>query len=185
MTLTFLAIGGLSLLMGLLSLRFRHLPKVLRGRRSGFGWPAVSGFTGVFGFGGAIAVEVAGWGGARAALLGSVAGLAAGIPAAWLTGRFVAAVAGMPTDATPHSAGLVGATGVVISEVPAGGLGQVRLSYHGQPMRFHARADRPLALGVTVVVIGVNSPTSVHVAPLDEFLKLDARLDQKEVDERP
>ncbi|GGM82901.1 hypothetical protein ACFFX1_35385 [Dactylosporangium sucinum] len=200
-TLTFLAIGGLSLLMTLLSLRFRHLPgarfpllprarfpllprarfphlpRVLRGRRSGFAWPAVTGFTGVFGFGGAVAVEAAGWSGGKGALLATAVGLAAGIPAAWLTGRFVAAVAGMPTDATPRSADLVGATGVVISEVPAGGLGQVRLTYAGQPMKFHARAAGPLPLGVTVVVIGVNSPTSVDVAPLDEILM--------EVDERP
>jgi hypothetical protein len=77
------------------------------------------------------------------------------------------------TDATPECAGLVGAMGVVISEIPAGGLGQVRLSYAGQPMKFNARADGPLALGVRVLVIGVPTPTSVLVTPLQAVLNLE------------
>jgi membrane protein implicated in regulation of membrane protease activity len=177
-TLTFLAIGGLSLLLLLLSLRFRHLPRIghrlrLRSRRrrnAAFTLPMTSGFIGAFGFGGAIAIELSGLRGGQAVLLGSLVGVLAGVPFAWAAGRLVAAVTDMPTDATPHSADLVGATGVVISEVPDGGLGQVRLSYAGQPMKFNARSAQPLALGVKVLVIGVPSPTSVLVAPIPEYL---------------
>lgn len=123
-TLSFLAVGGLSLLLLLLSLRLRRIghlrfPHGLR-RTPGqaFTLPATSGFVGGFGFGGAIAVELSGRTGPSAVLAGSLAGVVAGTALAWLAGRFVRAVADMPTDATPHSAGLVGATGVVVSEIP-------------------------------------------------------------------
>jgi membrane protein implicated in regulation of membrane protease activity len=179
-TLTFLAIGGLSLLLLVLSLRFhrlsrlRFLHRLGRGQRGrSYALPVTSGFIGGFGFGGAIAVELSHRTGPTAVLVGCLAGLAVGLPFAWGAGRFVAAVADMPTDATPHSADLVGATGVVVSEVPAGGLGQVRLSYAGQPMKFNARADGPLALGVRVVVIGVPTPTCVLVTPLDAMLTIE------------
>jgi membrane protein implicated in regulation of membrane protease activity len=184
-TLTFLAIGGLSLLLLALSLRFhrtsrlrflsrlplRHRPGRRRGSRNrSYTLPVTSGFIGGFGFGGAIAVELSHRTGSAAVVLGCLVGLAVGLPFAWAAGRFVAAVADMPTDATPQSADLVGSTGLIVSEVPAGGLGQVRLSYAGQPMKFNARADGPLALGVRVVVIGVPTPTCVLVTPLDAML---------------
>ncbi|MER7274158.1 hypothetical protein ABT369_06880 [Dactylosporangium sp. NPDC000244] len=184
-TLAFLGLGGLSLLLLLISLRFRHLGHLrlphLRwlhlprghGRGPGFALPATSGFLGGFGFGGAIAIEATHRTGGPAVLAGIAAGVVVGAPLAWAAGRFVAAVAGMRTDATPESAGLIGATGIVVSEIPVGGLGQVRLSYAGQPMKFNARADGPLALGVQVLVIGVPTPTSVLVMPLPAVLNLE------------
>ncbi|MEV6925270.1 hypothetical protein AB0M46_12315 [Dactylosporangium sp. NPDC051485] len=175
-TLAFLGLGGLSLLLLLLSLRFRRIGHIghfrfphrrLRTRGSAYSLPITSGFIGGFGFGGAAAIELAHRTGPPAVLVGCLAGLVAGVPLAWGAGRLVAAVADMPTDATPESAGLIGAIGVVVSEIPPGGdLGQVRLSYAGQPMKFNARADDPLALGVRVLVIGVPTPTSVLVTPL-------------------
>jgi membrane protein implicated in regulation of membrane protease activity len=182
-TLAFLGLGGLSLLLLLLSLRFRRIghfrflhrirpPRWLRPRHgdTAYTLPAFSGFLGGFGFGGAIAVEALHHTGAQAVVTGSVAGLIVGAPLAWAAARLVRAVDGMPTDATPESAGLVGATGVVVSEIPSGGLGQVRLSYAGQPMKFNARADAPLGLGARVLVIGVPTPSSVLVTPLDQLL---------------
>ena len=185
-TLAFLGLGGLSLLLLLLSLRFRRIGHVrvlhrlpaprwlhLRAPRHGdaaYTLPAFSGFLGGFGFGGAIAVEALQRTGPSALLAGSVAGLVVGAPLAWAAARFVRAVDGMPTDATPESAGLVGATGVVVSEIPPGGLGQVRLSYAGQPMKFNARADAPLGLGARILVIGVPTPSSVLVTPLASLL---------------
>ncbi|GAA2379873.1 hypothetical protein [Dactylosporangium salmoneum] len=172
-TLAFLGLGGLSLLSLSLSLRFHRIGhfrfprRRLRARGSAYSLPITSGFIGGFGFGGAAAVELAHRTGPSAVLVGCLAGLVAGVPLAWGAGRLVAAVADMPTDATPESAGLIGAMGVVVSEIPpGGGLGQVRLSYAGQPMKFNARADGPLALGVRVLVIGVPTPSSVLVTPL-------------------
>jgi hypothetical protein len=37
-------------------------------------------------------------------------------------------------------------------------------------MKFNARADGPLALGVRVLVIGVPTPSSVLVTPLEAVL---------------
>jgi membrane protein implicated in regulation of membrane protease activity len=176
-TLAFLGLGGLSLLLLLLSLRFRRighfrfLHRLAKRRNSrAFTLPITSGFIGGFGFGGAIAIELSHRTGPGAVLVGCVTGLLAGTPLAWGAGRFVNAIADMPTDATPESAGLVGTIGVVVSEIPLGGLGQVRLTYAGQPMKFNARADGPLALGVQVLVIGVPTPTSVLVTPLSAVL---------------
>jgi membrane protein implicated in regulation of membrane protease activity len=156
-------------LLLLASLRFRrvgHFRLFRRRRGRSFTLPVTSGFVGGLGFAGAIAIEVTHRTGAGAVLVGCLAGVPAGGLLGWGAHRFVAAVADMPTDATPESAGLVGATGVVVSEIPAGGLGQVRLSYAGQPMKFNARADGPLALGVRVLVIAVPTPSSVLVTPL-------------------
>jgi hypothetical protein len=71
----------------------------------------------------------------------------------------------MSTDATLTSADLVGASGVVITPVPADGYGEVRLAIAGQQLKFNARSVEPLALGTRVFVIGVPSPTSVLVEP--------------------
>jgi len=92
-------------------------------------------------------------------------GVAAGLPAAWLANRMMDAAMRMNTDATLSSSDLVGATGVLIRSVPPGGYGEVRLNVAGQPMKFNARADRPLARGTSVFVIEVPSPTSVLVEP--------------------
>ena len=59
----------------------------------------------------------------------------------------------------------------MISPVPASGLGQVRVQLAGQPMKFNARADHPLAIGARVLVVDVLTPTSVLVEHLPGFLE--------------
>jgi membrane protein implicated in regulation of membrane protease activity len=71
----------------------------------------------------------------------------------------------MSTDATLTSHDLIGTVGVVITPVPVGGYGEVRLSVAGQQIKFNARSDQPLALGTRVFVIEVPTPTSVLVEP--------------------
>jgi membrane protein implicated in regulation of membrane protease activity len=92
-------------------------------------------------------------------------GLLAAVPSAWAAGRLIDAAENMATDATPTSADLIGALGVVITPPPAGGYGEVRLTVAGQPMKFNARSAQPLAIGTPVFVIEVTSPTSVLVEP--------------------
>jgi membrane protein implicated in regulation of membrane protease activity len=177
---TFLLVGGFALLLLVLSLfgGHMHVGHVHLGHlHAGHGvpgspdggtaitLPAIAGFLGTFGFGGAFVVTVSGASGRTAALLAATVGLCLGVPAAWLANRLMAAAVHMPTDATLTSADLVGALGVVITPVPAGGLGEVRLAVAGQQMKFHARADRPLARGTAVFVVEVPSPTSVLVEP--------------------
>lgn len=181
-TITFLGIGALSLLLLVLSLVGSHLHLGHLGLDHGhagqpstgadgdgytLSLPVLTGFLGGFGFGGAIAAELVPGHHAWAAAAG---GLVAAAPAAWLAGRLLRAAVTMPTDATPTSADLIGATGVIISAVPAGGYGEVRLTVAGQPVKFNARSAAPLASGTHVFVIDVPSPTSVLVEPTAHFL---------------
>jgi membrane protein implicated in regulation of membrane protease activity len=94
-----------------------------------------------------------------------VVGLLAAVPTGWLAGRLVNAAINISTDATLTSNDLIGAMGVVITPVPVGGYGEVRLAIAGQHIKFNARSDQPLALGTRVFVISVPSPTSVLVEP--------------------
>jgi membrane protein implicated in regulation of membrane protease activity len=127
--------------------------------------PVLAGFLGAFGFGGAIAASLLPGRGGTTVLAAVVVGLLAAVPTGWAAGRLVRAAVDMPTDGTLTSHDLIGATGVVITPVPVGGYGEVRLAVAGQQIKFNARADQPLALGTRVFVIEVPSPTSVLVEP--------------------
>lgn len=127
--------------------------------------PVIAGFLGAFGFGAAIVASLLPGRGGFTVLVSVAAGLAAAVPTGWLAGRLVNAAMNMPTDATLTSADLIGAVGLVITPVPVGGYGEVRLAVAGQQIKFNARADRPLALGTRVFVIEVPTPTSVLVEP--------------------
>jgi membrane protein implicated in regulation of membrane protease activity len=131
-----------------------------------FTLPAIAGFIGALGFGAAIVAALLPFGGTAAVLLALLGGLLLALPAAWAAGRLVAAAVDMPTDATPESSDLLGAIGVVTSDIPADGLGQVRLASAGAQVKVYARADAALPRGARVFVIGVPTPTSVRVEPL-------------------
>jgi membrane protein implicated in regulation of membrane protease activity len=183
--ITFLAVGGFALLLLILSLLgsshlhvghlhvgHLHLPHLGHahvdvGHHGGteLSLPVISGFLGAFGFGGAIAATLAGGHGGLAIVVGAVAGLIAAIPTAFLAGKLVNAAMNMATDGTLSSADLVGAIGVIITPVPEGGYGEVRLAIAGQQIKFNARAEQALTLGTRVFVIEVPSPTSVLVEP--------------------
>jgi membrane protein implicated in regulation of membrane protease activity len=182
---TFLALGGFALLLlvlsliggthighlhvGHLHLGHLHLGHAHVGHADTGGTelslPVISGFLGAFGFGGAIAATLAGGHGALALAAGGIVGLLAAVPTAFLAGKLVNAAMNMATDATLTSADLVGASGVVVTPVPEGGYGEVRLAIAGQQIKFNARSDQPLARGTRIFVIEVPSPTSVLVEP--------------------
>ena len=130
--------------------------------------PSIAGFIGALGFGGAIVASLLPFGGTVAVLLALVIGLAVAVPAAWAAGRLMAAAVNMPTDATPTSSDLLGVIGAVITDIPAGGLGEVRLTQAGQQLKVYARADAPLPRGARVFVVEVPTPTSVLVEQLPE-----------------
>jgi membrane protein implicated in regulation of membrane protease activity len=189
---TFLALGGFALLMLLLSLLggHSHLDDLHLGHlhlghlhlghlhidhghvQVGHGdggtelsLPVIAGFLGALGFGGAIGATLAGGTGLVALLVGLTVGLLAAVPTAFLAGKLVNAAMNMATDGTLTSSDLLGTSGVVITPVPVGGYGEVRLAVAGQQIKFNARANEPLALGTRVFVIEVPSPTSVLVEP--------------------
>ena len=127
--------------------------------------PVIAGFLGAFGFGGAIVESLLPDRGGTGLLIAVVVGLLAAVPTGWLAGRLVNAAMNMSTDATLTSNDLLGTVGVVITPVPVGGYGEVRLAVAGQQIKFNARSDQPLALGTRVFVIEVPTPTSVLVEP--------------------
>nr|WP_254549750.1 hypothetical protein [Catellatospora tritici] len=126
----------------------------------------VASFVGGFGFAAAILNELVGGDVGLIAVL--ALGLAAAIPIAVLTGLLANRLGDMPTDATPTRADLVGTRGVVVTPVPAGGYGEVRIRIGGQPVKLGARADRPVPLGMKVLVVEALSDTSVYVRELPE-----------------
>ncbi len=180
---TFLVIGGFALLllvlsllggrvhMGHLHLGHLHIGHLHLGHASaGHGGtelslPVMAGFLGAFGFGGAIVASLLPGSGAITLLAAIAVGLLAAVPTAWLAGRLVNAAINISTDGTLTSNDLIGSMGVVITPVPVGGYGEVRLAIAGQQIKFNARSDQPLALGTRVFVISVPSPTSVLVEP--------------------
>ncbi|GAA2216832.1 NfeD family protein [Micromonospora olivasterospora] len=163
-TLTFLIIGGAGVgvlalaLLGTELLQFGHAD--VDGPVS---VEAVAGFAGAFGFGAAIVNELLG-GRTPGMIAAAVAGGAlAAVPTAWLAARLSRSARNMRTDPTPTRSDLVGALGLVVTPVPVGGYGEVRVRVAGQPVKLNARADEPIAVGARVFVVEALSETSVHV----------------------
>lgn len=185
MTTAFLVIGGFGLFLLAGSVIFGshfhighlhlHLPIHLHGHghigHSGadaaFSLPSISGFIGAFGFGGAIASQLLPGSGALAP---SLIGLAAAVPTAWGAARLTRAAMDMATDATPVRSDVIGSLGVVIRAIPDNGYGEVRVSFAGQLMKFHARAVEAMPVGTKILVVDAPSSTSVVVEPATSLL---------------
>lgn len=172
-TLVFLIIGGLGvgiLALGLLGaelLQFGH-PDV----DGPVSLEAVAGFTGAFGFAAAIASELLDAATPVEVAAASGLGLAAALPTAYLALRLARAARNMHTDPTPTRQDLIGRLGVVVTPIPVGGYGEVRVRLGGQPMKLNARADRPVPTGAQVFVIDAPSETSVVVEEIHHIPQL-------------
>ncbi|ROO52530.1 hypothetical protein EDC02_7461 [Micromonospora sp. Llam0] len=170
--MVFLIVGGLGvavLAVGLLGGEFLHLGDV--SADGPVSVEVVAGFAGAFGFAAAIANELLGAGdagsdgllGAGLTVAAAAIGVAAALPAGWLTMRLSRAARDMPTDGTPTRDHLVGTLGVVITPIHPGGYGEIRVRLGGQPVKLSARADQPIPLGAQVFVVEAVSDTSVVV----------------------
>jgi membrane protein implicated in regulation of membrane protease activity len=167
-TFVFLVIGGVSVavlalaLLGAEIINFGH-PDV----DGPVSLEAVAGFTGAFGFAGAIASELlhARTPGLLAAAAG--AGALAALPTAWLALRLSRSARNMRTDATPTRHDLVGSLGVVVTPISASGYGEVRVRVAGQPVKLNAKAAAPIPAGAQVFVIEAPSDTSVLVEQMN------------------
>ncbi|MFG3347595.1 hypothetical protein ACGF1Z_21305 [Streptomyces sp. NPDC048018] len=162
-----LGIGGIALLA--CSLVFDGvLEGVFDGALDGLfdGWlslPVVAGFVSMLGFTGAIVLGATGLGPAAAAAAGAVAGAGAG----WLTYRFSRALARAGSGTAPRPAELLGSAGTVVTDIPAGGYGEVLLRLGGQPAKYAATAEGPLARGAEVWVTATPSSSSVSVRAVE------------------
>ncbi|HEU4423881.1 MAG TPA: NfeD family protein [Pilimelia sp.] len=163
-TVVFLIIGGVGVallalaLVGAEILHFGH-PDV----DGPVSLEAVAGFAGVFGFVGAIASELLNADSPVLVAAAAGVGAAAAVPAAYLALRLTRAARNMRTDPTPTRGDLIGQLGVVVTPIPAGGYGEVRVRVGGQPVKLNARADKPVAIGAHVFVVEAPSDTSVIV----------------------
>ncbi len=157
-TIIFLAIGAFGIVVAALALfggSFFDLGDGL------FSTEAAATFIGGFGFASASAYELVG---DSVDIIGSAGiGVMVAVPLAFFAARMVERVGDMPTDATPTATDLAGAKGVVVTPVPAGGFGEVRVRIGGQPMKLYARATKPIALGAAIIVTEALSETSVVV----------------------
>lgn len=163
-TAVFLVLGGVGIVVLAVSLFFGELLHLGHVDVDGlFSVPAMAGFVGALGFAGAIGSSLAGGSGTGAATVGAAVGLAAALPVGWFAARFTRALQTMPTDKTLVPSDLIGASGVIVTPVPASGFGEVRLSIAGQHLKYYAKADRPLATGTAVFVVEAPTETSVVV----------------------
>jgi membrane protein implicated in regulation of membrane protease activity len=160
----FLVVGALGLGVLLLSLVVGEIGDL--GDADGpFSVPALAALSGGVGFGGAAASALLpdGFPDAARVLLALGAGLVVAVPLAWAAVRLSRGLRDMPTAETLTRHHLVGTQGVVVSDVPSPGLGEVRLVLAGQQLKFAARSDTPLRAGTPVYVVEALSETAVQV----------------------
>ncbi|MDO4784251.1 MAG: hypothetical protein Q3997_04100 [Propionibacteriaceae bacterium] len=162
---TFLVIGGLGIALLLVSL---VLGDVLGDLDVDmplldsdlFSTASLAGFLGALGFAGAATLHLT-----EIMVLAIAVGIVAGLGFAWgaiKLSHFLKR--GELSDAyTTHS--LIGADALVITDIPAGGFGEIRLSVRGHVTKLNARALEDLPTGTEVWISGVVSPTAVEVSP--------------------
>ncbi|GIG01225.1 hypothetical protein Cci01nite_63180 [Catellatospora citrea] len=162
-TLVFLIIGALGIVIAAVAVLGGDLLDLGDGFVS---TELLATFVGGFGFTAAIVNELTddALGIAAVVFIATVAA----IPLAFLASYLVKRMSDMRTDATPTRADLVGTRGVVVTPIPAGGFGEVRVRIGGQPVKLSARAERPVPLGTKVVVTSAVTDTSVIVQELPE-----------------
>lgn len=165
-TIVFLLIGGLGtavLAVALLGGELLHLgdPDI----DGPISLEMITGFIGAFGFGAAIVHEVLGAGSTTAVAMAATAGAAAALPVAYVATKLSRAARRMHTDATPTRSDLIGALGVVVTPIRAGGYGEIRVRLGGQPVKLYARADAAIPIGTQVFVVEAPTETSVVVEP--------------------
>ena len=160
---TFLIVGGLGLLLLFVSLVLGDLLDGVFDALTGdiFSSAVIGGFMAAFGFGAALVQDLTG-----SAVAGGVAGLGFGAVAAAGTVGLTRLVKDGASDATLTAADSLGRSGRVISQIPADGLGTVRLAIGGHTVQLSARADQTVEPGTEVHVTEILSPTSVRVAPV-------------------
>ncbi|MGC4907170.1 hypothetical protein ACLQ2J_15745 [Streptomyces cyaneofuscatus] len=125
--------------------------------------PVIAGFISMLGFGGAIVLSTTGAG----PLVATVAGVAAGLVAGWLTWKFSKALMRDQTSSTPRGGDLVGTSGTVVTAIPADGYGEVMLRLAGQPVKYAAKCPTPVVRGTEIWVEAELSTTSVAVRPVE------------------
>jgi len=121
-----------------------------------FSTSVIAAFVGAFGFGGVAVHEFT-----DSVWLASLVGLVAGSLAGWGAVALTRWLKRAETGQALRSDHLVGAEARVITDIPEGGFGEIRIGTHKRA----ARAELPIPAGTPVWVSGVLSPTAVEVRP--------------------
>ncbi len=160
--------GGIFLLIGIIGAVLLLLSLLLDGIFDAFDFgdgplslTTIAAFTAIFGFT-AFASVGAGMATPVAAVVGALAGLLGGAAAWWLTRL----IRGAESTTALSNDDLVGSEGSVVLAIPAGGLGEVALTRHGERVSLSASADTPISRGTAVRIVQTVTSTSVRVEPV-------------------
>jgi len=159
----FLVIGAVGIVLLLFSLIVgEHLHGIFDALGGGdwFTGSSLAAFLGALGFGGAIVQTLTG-----STLLAVIGGLAFGLAFGALIAYGMIKLRLIDTGGAVTTHDLVAATGVVLSDIPAQGFGEIRVTRQGHMMKLNAKSAIPLSTGTQVTVIDVLSATAVVVEP--------------------
>jgi membrane protein implicated in regulation of membrane protease activity len=158
---TFLVIGAVGIVLLLFSLIVgEHLHGIFDALGGGdwFTGSSMAAFLGALGFGGAIVMQLTG-----STLLAVVGGVLLGVVFGALVAYGMLTLRRNDTGGVVTTKELINAPGVVLSDIPAQGFGEIRVTRQGQMMKLNAKSTIPLATGTQVTVIDVLSATAVIV----------------------
>ena len=141
-----------------------------------FSTPVIGSFLATFGFGAVLVRTSSDAGPGLAAAGGALGGVVMAGIALWITRSLMH----MSTDESVRTNDVVGKPAVVVSAIPAGGLGEVSLVHLGQRMKYSARAETAIPYGENVVVVAVTSSSSLVVEAATAFWGAPASLNQGE-----
>ena len=160
---TFLVIGLVGLALVAVSLVLGDLFDGIFDALAGdvFSSAVIGGFVSAFGFGAAL-MQGIGTPAVVSVPVGIGAGVVVGSLAWWLTK--LVKDGGSDATLTPEDA--LGRAGRVITSIPDGGFGTVRLLIGGHSVQLNAKAEAPIDPGTEVHVTEILSPTAVLVAPV-------------------
>jgi membrane protein implicated in regulation of membrane protease activity len=125
-----------------------------------FSSAALGGFVSAFGFGAATADAIG-----LPTLLTVLVGAVSGVVVAWFALWFTRLVRSGGSDDPVQVSDTVGLDATVLTDIPEGGFGVVRVRVGGHTLQLNARAETAVPVGTDAHVTGVVSPTAVTVAP--------------------
>lgn len=159
----FLVIGAVGIVMLLVSLIVgEHVHGIFDALGGGdwFTGSSLAAFLGALGFGGAIVQQLTG-----STVLAVVGGILLGVIFGGLIAYGMIKLRLIDTGGAVTTNDLMDAPGVVLSDIPALGFGEVRVTRQGQMMKLNAKSAIPISTGTQVTVINVLSATAVVVEP--------------------
>ncbi|GAB2865219.1 hypothetical protein GCM10027074_35710 [Streptomyces deserti] len=125
--------------------------------------PVIAGFLAMFGFSGAIAMGTTGLGPLGATVIGVPAGVLTG----WFAYRLSRALMHDSSGAVPRDDDLIGASGSVVTAIPADGYGEVLVHLAGQPVKLSAKCPVAMARGAEIWVEQALSQSAASVRPVE------------------